>query len=189
MLFYPKVRCLKEKIMLKNTLICSLLLLSGISPLSAQTGQTVSIPQITYLTIDFSQPHIQTHSDEDITTNIKIGPGTYFNGYYKNSWSMYYPGSSFIEITFDNQLDGGPTTLELCHLSSIVANQKYSPITILANDKRVVSNFSPSSGEYIVDTFKISECLPKGKNVIRIQFDYGAISNYWIQSLKVKFDG
>lgn len=138
--------------------------------------------------VDFSNPGIEVSCPQEITTNVSTGPGVHYNSYYKQSWIMNYNGSSFIDISFTNNLSESEYVfLDIVHLASMVRNTNYSPISIILNNNEVIKGFSPVFGYYQTDSFDITSFVKTGENKLRISFDDDAFSNYWIQKLEVNF--
>ncbi len=132
--------------------------------------------------VDFSQPTI--HKTPNI--EIRVGPGTQYNSFYGNSWLMHYSGSSFIEFEFDKDYrDSDPAFLEITHLSSLVNGQPYSPISIYVNDQSFLPHHDPHNGNWIHERFDVTGWLKDGTNVIRLELDHDAITNYWIRDVKL----
>ncbi len=161
---------------MKKLLLSTLLMLST-TALHAETFQ-----------VDFSKSNIVITRPQEITASVSTGPGVYYNSYYKQSWIMHWNATSYIDINFTNNLpEGQPVTLNLVHLSSMVGNDNYSPVTITLNNGTVAQRFSPVYGYYQTDSFDITSYVKTGENNLRIAFDSDAISNYWIQNLEVSF--
>jgi hypothetical protein len=140
--------------------------------------------------VDFSNPAITITKPKEIAAKVVTGPGVRYNSYYQNSWLMNFSGSSFIEVTFTNNLsEGTPAALNFVHLSSLVGPNNYSPLTITLNDKEVAKGFSPQLGDagYQTNSFDITSFVKTGENVLRIQLEKEAFSNYWIQNLEISF--
>jgi hypothetical protein len=115
-------------------------------------------------TVDFKNSNI-----EALNASVEVGPGTFYNDYYGNSWIMHFPGQSFIKFsTTIEHLDSTKKyLLDLIHLSSIVDGSLMdSPISIYVNGKSVVCGHNPHNPNYV-------------------HFDEGAQTNYWIQSLSI----
>lgn len=136
-------------------------------------------------TVDLSEQHVKLVKNTG-DLDVSMGQGVYYNSYYGGSWVMHNPGVSYLEVMFSRGEDErGCAKLTLNHLSSLVGNKYFSPVTLSVNGKTVASHFAPASFNYITDTFDLSGYLVNGENRLRISFDAGAIGNYWIKSLKV----
>ncbi len=85
-----------------------------------------------------------------------------------------------------DKLDNRSYSLDLVHLSSLVNGEAQTRITIEVNGHVVTSNYNPNNGNYIRESFDITDYLNDGKNTIKISLDGNAVSNYWIQSLAIQ---
>lgn len=139
--------------------------------------------------IDLSKPQIVITENSSEKLELNFGCHVYHNTAYGNSWIMHNPGCSFIELQFHKEEGAnGPAELTLTHLASVVCDSFYSPITISVNDQVVVTGFSPSSSNYITDTFDLTGLFQDGMNSVRISLDSDAYCNYWIQSIKLNIE-
>lgn len=139
----------------------------------------------------FAKPEIRT-----ARCRVETGPGTMYNKYYGNSWIMHNPDQSFIEVDFDQETHFekkrvyDKAELSLVHLTSMAGRSAgSSPIDISVNKVKVQDNYSPPSGNWVSDTFDITDLMEDGRNRIRLDFQSGARTNYWINSLKVVCSG
>jgi hypothetical protein len=137
-------------------------------------------------TVNFSKPTLATGG-----CTVALGPRTFFNQSYGNSWIMNQPNASFIEVKFNQpkQFSGNDiyktATLKLRHLTSMAYPKAgNSPVDIIVNGHKIKENYSPPSGDYLNDDWDITAHMKDGDNVVRINFK-SASTNYWIQSLQV----
>lgn len=137
-------------------------------------------------TADFSKAAI---GKSDNVSDVKVGPATYYNLYYGNSWLLHSVKSSFVEIDFDKPADvKGKATLNLTHLASLVNGKPYSPVNISINDNRFLDHYDPASGDWVYDSFDISDYLVDGTNKVKISLCMDAVGNYWINKINVHID-
>jgi hypothetical protein len=139
--------------------------------------------QMPMCTVDFSKKRISA-----LNAEVEVGPGTYYNSYYGQSWLMHCPGESYISITTElENVDSTKTyMLDLNHLSSIVSNHFMDArISIYVNGKEVVTGHNPNHCGYFHEQFDVSQFVITGQNLVEIRFDQGAQTNYWIQSLAI----
>ena len=141
---------------------------------------STAVAQTVLFSVDFTAP--QVHA---LNAQTRTGPAMTYNRDAKNSWMMLCPGVSYLKI--QNHLDAVDSAkkyvLEFVHLSEKYQSKMFSPISIVVNGETAVSEHNPDSGTFIMEDFDISKYLKTGDNVIEINFDYGALTNYWIQSL------
>jgi len=157
-------------------MISVLLLCMGLfSPLLAETIYSV----------DFSKPFINITDNID---QVDVGHNTIYNNYYGNSWLLYSPGNSYIEITFTKtpEVTGIPTLI-ISHLHSLHNGYGYSPINVYINDKRFLDHYDPMFGYYTDDTFSLGTEIKDGVNKIKITFCKEGYTNYWINKLSIEF--
>lgn len=139
--------------------------------------------QLPICTVDFKNSNI-----EALNADVQVGPGTYYNSYYGNSWIMHYPGSSFfkLSVNVEHRNLAKKYMLDLFHLSSIVSGHLMDArISIYVNGKALVTGHNPNNCGYIHEQFEVTQLLADGANSIEIRFDDGAQTNYWIQSLAI----
>ena len=122
---------------------------------------------------------------------MAVGPRTFFNSAYGNSWMMNLPTASYIEVNFEQprQYDGkdiyDTATLRLQHLSSTEGpHPGDSPIDIIVNGETIAADHSPGSGNYIDENWDVTDKMQDGLNTVRLQFK-DAATNYWIRKLQV----
>lgn len=137
-------------------------------------------------TADFSKPEILTGG-----CKVSTGSRTMFNIGYGNSWIMNAPNASYIDVAFDQpkmfdaQRIYSTAKLRLVHLTSMLYPKPgYSPIDVIVNGTKIKEDYSPPSGNYMADEWDITSLMKDGANNVRLNFK-DAISNYWIQNLKV----
>jgi len=142
-------------------------------------------------TISFAKPELsKAHC------NVETGPGTLYNQRYGNSWIMHSPGSSYIQVNFNQVASYGgkrvydKVVLRMLHLTSMAyPNPGHAPIDILVNGKTFKNDYVVPSGNWYEDSWDITSLVEDGANTIRINFKDGARTNYWIHSLKVICSG
>jgi len=141
-------------------------------------------------TIDFSHPEIVTAGCP--RTGVTTGVATDYNAQFGKSWVLHDPGNSFIEIVLDQAKKYGQDDiyteayLKVIHLTSMDGSDPgYSPVTISLNGNKIAENYSPPSGNYMEDHWKVTDHMADGENRIRIDFDCDATTNYWIQRLEL----
>ncbi len=120
---------------------------------------------------------------------VHTGPGTMFNRFYKRSWIMHYPASSYIKFEFGHPKSGfSKVNLVMVHLTSMNGPRAgSSPIDIVINGDMFKSRYNVGNGNYQKDTFDITQLVEEGANLIQLNFCSGARTNYWIQSMKVEY--
>ncbi len=113
--------------------------------------------------------------------------GAYYNEYYGNSWLLHHPGDSFIEVSSEFTKDPSRSySLDLVHLSSLVNGESLAQITIEVNGQVITTGHNPNNGNFIRESFDITDYVVDGKNQVRISFDSNSQSNYWIQGLAIQ---
>ena len=133
-------------------------------------------------TVNFSTSELQTTN-----CTIQAGVGTMYNQVYQHSWIMHVPATSYLEIRFtrpDSYGDGA----DLCmtHLTSYDSTHPgLSPINVVINGQIYKQNYSPPSADWVQDVFDISMFVRPGENVIRLELQTQAITNYWIHWLAI----
>jgi len=109
------------------------------------------------------------------------------NPYYKHSIRFLYKGAKLIcKFTLDEMPSQAFLVVE--HLSSYskgCPNEGYSPVTIILNDKIVVSNFSPASHKYTTDRWNVTELLKEGENEI-VWEAADLCTHYWLKQWKIE---
>lgn len=156
----------------------------------SDAGEPTEIPSFTEISADFSKATIQ-----ETNISISTGSGMEYNSAYGESWRMLYPGTSYLEGTFN--LDSVPSgvLLKLIHLSSMSESAPgggYSPVDIIINGQVFKDNYDvaenhEASHSYGIDTWQIADYLQTGINMIRVEFedDPWAYTHYWIQDLVI----
>jgi len=102
-------------------------------------------------------------------------------------WSMFLPGSSYIEISFTiDKLSLASVSLYLKHHSPrVYIFPPNSPISITVNGMVIEESFSPKQHEWTIDKWDITDFLVDGENSIQLKFLGGGASVYALSSLKV----
>jgi hypothetical protein len=139
--------------------------------------------QMPICTVDFKNANI-----ESLNADVQVGPGTFYNSHYGNSWIMHFPGNSFFKLSVNIEKRNADKKymLDLFHLSSIVSGHLMdAPISIYVNGKAVITGHNPNNCGYVHQQFEVTQFLVDGANRIEIRFDDGAQTNYWIQSLAI----
>lgn len=136
-------------------------------------------------------------STEISTENLTIS--TYkarYNTAYGESWLMYSPGSSYLNMRFQLPRTPEKAVLRVIHLSSASAGVRgggYSPVTIIINRKIFLSSYDVAenhdgSHAFETDKWDITDYLQTGDNIINWQFCNDAVTNYWIKELEIKIE-
>jgi len=133
--------------------------------------------------VDFSQPQIKTKGvslDSDFSLK--------WNAYYK-VWRFESKGDHFkLKVNIPKD---GLYKIEITHLSSAADNCPgggYSPITVFANGKSIVSNYDVAEHHenkhgWVTDHWKVN--LKKGSNTI--EWVAGSIcTHYWIKRIGIQ---
>ncbi|HEC93429.1 MAG TPA: hypothetical protein ENI51_10650, partial [Candidatus Atribacteria bacterium] len=148
----------------------------------------VGIPESSGWWIDFSTQTIKTSEGMQVSTHSMD-----YNSNYDGSWLMHYAGSSSLTASFSISQVYSGAILRITHLTSYYQEDPrggYSPVDIEINGNLVADNYDPAenhngSHDYVEDAWQISQYLRTGNNTIRISFQSGAVTNYWIKQLTV----